>query len=169
MNSKMIEIVKKHLEKYPLMQEEDIYKLLHQSFFGPAHYVDDVLWAKKYLFAEAESCKDDVPEIIEVGGGYFRYTLINNQQYLDSLCDAFVKSANTFNDNKDGFKELLDVIAEHLPNKELKNKYVKLAKDLSTFDYPAVSHSQIYRENYRPHYRIVHKDYIKDIILPNKK
>lgn len=164
--NKMIEIVKKHLEMYPLMQEEDIYKLIHQSFFGPAHYIDDVNWAKKYLLTEAESCQNEMPEIIEVGGGYYRYTLISDEKYLATLCEAFIKSANTFNENKDGFKDLVDTVAASLTNKELKKKFLNLAKELSTFDYPAISHSQIYRENYHPHYRVIYKDYVKDIILP---
>lgn len=168
MNNEIIEIVKKHLKMYPLMQEEDIYKLVHQSFFGPAHYVDDATWAKKYLLNEAESCSDENPEIIEVGGGYYRYTLVYNHKYLESLCEAFIKSANTFNQNKDGFKELLDAVGASLSNKELRERFLKLAKELSSFDYLAISHSQIYRENYHPHYRIVYKDYIDDIVLPTK-
>ena len=164
--SDIVEILKKHLEMYPLMQEEDIYKLVHQSFFGPAHYVDDVLWAHKYLQVEAESCTADKPEIIDIGGGYYRYSLVNDATYLDSLCGAFVNSANTFNDNKDGFKELIDIVANNIPNKDLKKKFINLAKELASFDYPAISHSQIYRENYHPHYRIVYKGYIKEIVLP---
>lgn len=168
MKNEIIQIVKKHLKMYPLMQEEDIYKLVHQSFFGPAHYVDDAVWAKKYLLNEAELCKEEYPEIIDIGGGYYRYTLANDKKYLETLCEAFIKSANTFNQNKDGFKELLDAVGASLTNKELKKKFLNLAEELSNFDYLAISHSQIYRENYHPHYRIVFKDYVKNIILPKK-
>ena len=124
MNNEILEVLDKHLKMYPLMQEEDIYKLVHQSFFGPAHYINDVSWANKYIKVEAESCEDENKNIIYIGGGYYRYPLINDEEYLDSVCDAFVKSANTFNENKDGFRELLDLVSKHITKKELKEKYL---------------------------------------------
>ena len=126
MNDEILKVLDKHLRMYPLMQEEDIYKLVHQSFFGPAHYINDISWANKYIKVEAESSLDqDEDDIIYIGGGYYRYPLINDEKYLDSLCDAFVKSANTFNENKDGFGELLNTVSEHIKNKDMKKRFDK--------------------------------------------
>ena len=162
----MIDVLKKHLEMYPLMQEEDIYKLVHQSFFGPAHYISDAAWANEYIKGEAEDSNIDQPEIIYIGGGYYRYQLMQDEQYLNTLCDAFIESSNNFNENKEGFRELLSLVHCHIPNKDTKDRFKKLIDELGNFDYPAISHSLIYRENYHPHYRIVHEKYKDKIILP---
>ena len=165
-NNEIVDVLKKHLKMYPLMQEEDIYKLVHQSFFGPAHYISDAAWANKYIKGEAEDSDNNQPEIIYIGGGYYRYQLIKNEQYLNTLCDAFIESANNFNENKEGFRELLSLVYRHIPNKDIKDKFKKLIDELGNIDYPAISHSLIYRENYHPHYRIVHEKYKNKIILP---
>ena len=169
MNNDLLEVVKKHLEMYPLMQEEDLYKLVHQSFFGPAHYINDVSWANQYIKVEAESSETVDPEIIYIGGGYYRYQLVNDEEYLNTLCEAFVESANHITENKDGFKKVLENVSKHLPNGELKEKFNKLINEMDSFDYPAISHSYIYSLNYHPHYRIVHKKYISKIVLPSNK
>ena len=166
MNNEIIDVLKRHLEMYPLMQEEDIYKLVHQSFFGPAHYINDVAWANKYIKVEAESLEEKEPEIIYIGGGYYRYSLFNDEEYLNTLCDAFVESANNFNENKDGFRELLLLVNKHIPSKDLKEKFKKLINEMANFDYPAISHSNVYRQNYHPHYRVIHEKFIKKIKLP---
>ena len=165
-NNEIVNVLKKHLEMYPLMQEEDIYKLVHQSFFGPAHYISDAAWAKKYIKVETEESNKKEPEIIYIGGGYYRYQLVNDEQYINTLCDAFIESANNFNENKEGFRDLLQVAYRHIPNKDVKDRFRKMINELANFDYPAISHSFIYRENYHPHYRIVHEKYKDKIILP---
>ena len=168
MNNEILEVVKKHFEMYTLMQEEDLYKLVHQSFFGPAHYINDAAWANKYIKVEAESCQDKEPEIIYLGGGYYRYELVNNEEYLTTLCEAFIESANHITENKDGFRKILENVSKHLPNPEFKEKFEKLINEMDSFDYPAISHSYIYSQNYHPHYRVVHKKFINKIVLPNK-
>ena len=44
MNEKETEVfltVKKHLEMYPLMQPQDVMKLLYQRNYGPEHMITD--------------------------------------------------------------------------------------------------------------------------------
>ena len=165
-NNEIVDVLKKHLKMYPLMQEQDIYKLVHQSFFGPAHYISDVAWANKYIKTETEETDNKEPEILYIGGGYYRYQLMKDEQYLNTLCDAFIESANNIVENKDGFRELLMLAYRHIPDKEIKEKFKALINELANFDYPAISHSLIYRQNYHPHYRIVHEKYKDKIILP---
>src|SRR5262245_16198317 len=43
-----------HLARYPRMQLEDIYKLLHQAAMGPEHAVEDVAAARARLHTEAQ-------------------------------------------------------------------------------------------------------------------
>ena len=97
------------------------------------------------------------------------YEATENEKYLDEAIQAGEYLLNTFNENKDGFGELLNTVSEHIKNKDMKKRFDKLISDMATFDYPAMSHSNIYRQNYQPHYRVIHEKYIKDIVPINNK
>ena len=64
----------------------------------------------------------------------------------DTLIDMFIESANKANYNK-------DILKENLLN------YLTL-DDLKNYDYQAVSHSKTYKDNYKPHYRLINSRFI---------
>ena len=51
--------IQSHLKKYPLMQIQDILKLLMQGMMGPTHLIQDVNKLKDNLLNEYNQCKDN--------------------------------------------------------------------------------------------------------------
>ena len=51
--------IQSHLKKYPLMQIQDILKLLMQGMMGPTHLIQDVNKLKANLLNEYNQCKDN--------------------------------------------------------------------------------------------------------------
>ena len=160
MNS-FIDILNYHFKKYPLMQAEDIYKLAYQFYFGPAHFINDKEKAYNYLLNEAKECSSKEIEITDLGE-YARYSLINDKEYLDKLFNAFYESTKVSKKPVDGFIKILDICTNYLKEKEgIYDEFLILLKKMEELNYPAISHSQIYKDNYNPHYRLVKKDKIK--------
>ena len=56
---KLIELVKKHKELRPLMEIQDVYKLLYQSILGLGHLLENHQRAKKYLYDELDNLFDN--------------------------------------------------------------------------------------------------------------
>ena len=156
-----IDILNIHFKKYPLMQAEDVYKLAYQFYFGPAHFINDKEKAYNYLINEAKECTSKEIEITDLGE-YARYSLINDKEYLDKLFNAFYESAKVSEKPIDGFIKILDICTNYLKEKAgIYDEFLILLNKMKELNYPAISHSQIYRDNYNPHYRLVRKDKIK--------
>jgi hypothetical protein len=95
-------------------------------------------------------------------GEYARYSLINDKEYLDKLFNAFYESAIVSEKPLDGFIKILEICINYLKEKEeIYDEFLLLLKRMEELNYPAISHSQIYRDNYNPHYRLVKKDKMK--------
>ena len=156
-----IDILNIHFKKYPFMQAEDIYKLAYQFYFGPAHFINDKEKAYNFLINEAKECTSKEIEVVDLGE-CARYSLINDKEYLDKLFNAFYESAKVSEKPLDGFIKILEICINYLKEKEeVYDKFLLLLKRMEELNYPAISHSQIYRDNYNPHYRLVKKDKIK--------
>ena len=156
-----IDILDIHFKKYPLLQAEDIYKLAYQFYFGPAHFINDKEKAYDYLLNEAKECSSKEIEITDLGE-YARYSLINDKEYLDKLFNAFYESAKTSEKPIEGFVEILETCIDYLKEKEgIYGEFLILLKKMKELNYPAISHSKIYKEMYNPHYRLVKKDKMK--------
>ena len=155
-----IDILDYHFKKYPLLQAEDIYKLAYQFYFGPAHFINDKEKAYNFLLNEAKECSSKEIEITDLGE-YARYSLINDKEYLDKLFNAFYESAKTSEKPIEGFVEILETCIDYLKEKEgIYGEFLILLKKMKELNYPAISHSKIYKDNYIPHYRLVRKDKI---------
>lgn len=145
------------------MQAEDIYKLAYQFYFGPAHFIDDKDKAFTYLLKEAEEIQQKDIQIIDIGE-YVRFSLINDEKYLLELFNAFVESAKKSDKSVDNFIRLLDTCSEYLSNNHtLCHEFLSLIIRMKELNYPAISHSQIYKDNYHPHYRLINKEIAKSL------
>lgn len=152
--------IESHLKKYPLMQIQDILKLLMQGMLGPTHLIQDVNKLKDNLLNEYNQCKDNninYDLIEEISDEYIRvyikpyYIKYNN---FDKLVDLFVKSCNLSYSLDEYKNEVIKLINDD--NKEFISQY------LNGNSY-VISHSLIYKENYQPHYLLISKKYKGDI------
>ena len=97
------EILQAHLDRYPEMQIQDIYKLIHQATMGSGHAVRDVVIVRKWLERELAEMGDGPPEsVIDPISVDEEISRIHLRPYIFSggnigiLLDAFVRTGNEF-------------------------------------------------------------------------
>ena len=162
----MKEILRKHLDKYPQMQIQDAVKLLFQSEFGPGHLLSNTAYAEKLLREEIEVTKDKEPEIEEISDQFVRYYLGNQTQGdVEDVLNAMIESAQV-QGSKESFLMKLSVLKEMnvFPADEL-DEYLNVYLKRDSW---MVSHSEVYREAYHPHYRVLLKECADKLMLKKR-
>jgi hypothetical protein len=98
-----LNILTKQISRYPLMQIQDLYKLIYQGALGSEHAVHDEEGARKWLEKELQDLQNGPPEpIIDPINPSGEIARVNLRPYLhhggspDSLLDAFIQTANEY-------------------------------------------------------------------------
>ena len=152
--------------QYPLATLQDIYKTCYQDFFGAEHLMNDTAAARYYINYELEQCKDSDLSLMpkrEPTGFRHRFVRINFSNIVDGelteeqLVIMFINAAgkdNAFSDDwASEWRQIEKIALEVNPDwkdAELQSELMKAAEG----NY-AVRHSEAFRKNYNPHYRIV--------------
>ncbi len=156
-------ILKSHLIRYPDMQIQDFYKLIHQAIMGSGHAVTDPEGARLWLERELVEMGDGIPEPpldpISADGQMARVHL---RPFLaqggdpQKLLSAFLRTANEFHGDEAILKSEWDIATrmEIFPPAAMDDFIQNLQ------GYPAVHHSALYTQRYRPAYRVVLKRYL---------
>lgn len=163
-------IVQDHLARYPLMEAQDLGKLAFQSEFGPEHLVCDRERFLARLRDEwVQTCREagekpvgpaapTVPVVEPIGGGLCRFhldpALAADPAAAPLLTDLFLLTAEEHHGTQEGMVRRLD----HLRSLGIPD----MAEWLAGYEragFPAVHHSQAFRDAYAPHYRVVRRDY----------
>lgn len=152
-----------HIERYPDMQIQDVYKLMHQAAMGSEHAVESQEYARAWMFRELsemgvgqmepviDRISDDIVRIhlrpFVAGGGD-----------VEALLTAFIRTANEYRGNF----ELLESYWEnssHLLSYSASevNAFIKIKR---AEGFPAVHHSAVFENNYRPAYRVIWKAFL---------
>ncbi|HOM67267.1 MAG TPA: hypothetical protein PLA02_04480 [Brevefilum fermentans] len=154
-------ILKDHLKRYPLMQAQDGYKLIHQAACGPAHAVTHREAAREWLKNELETLSDPWPEAlidpISPDGDLVRVHLAPFKAEggdPEPLLDAFIRTSQEVIPDFQLLEEYLHTSLPFVPGLE------ELMSTLKPQGYPALHHSDAYRTAYRPAYRVVLKKYL---------
>ena len=165
------QLLSAHLVRYPAMQLDDIYKLLHQAALGPGHAVDNSAAARKRLDQElaalAEGPAEPLPDIISPDG---RLARVHLRSYLaaggnpDALHRAFVETANSYPASPDKLAKFCDCLGDlaaaggiPFAREDVLAYFEKISGD----GYPAVHHSDAFRRAYQPAYRVVAVDLLQ--------
>ena len=161
-----------HVQRYPGLRPQDLYKLLYQAAMGCEHAVQDVAEARTWLEREVrrlhEGPQEPTVDPIAPDG---RIVRINVRPYLakrgdlDRLFAAFIQTAAEFMGSLDVLQRYLShteemEVAGELPfsSNTLKGFFAKREAE----GFPAVHHSDAYRRSYRPAYRIVCYDFLPE-------
>lgn len=171
--------VSRQMQEYPKSRLLDIYKACFQDCMGAEHLVSDTASTRKYLDYElsATSLSDLMPWYYEpcgVNGNYVRVSLRTVKEGLiskEQLLEAFIRSANSarrpsVESWKHRWREIADTIAKmniQFPHYNEDKQYIDSI--LSAGKY-AISHSQDYRDAYRPHYRIISREIFDKELFP---
>ena len=154
-----------HAKSHPRLMPQDLAKLCYQAALGAEHLLADLSAARRYFDAELDLVSPREGKIIEplsdeicrVDLGVWKARGLTS----DALFEAFVESAKPREGGRELLAELLgqieDLIAEvevgfsALEWRDFLEKYIELGM-------PAVHHSEQYREEYKPSYRVLERE-----------
>ena len=161
----MKSILLSHARKYPLMEPTDAVKLIYQNEFGGGHLIRDEAACLRFLQREYDSIEKnrDLPIGEDIGNGILRVNLAAlKPEDLERLGAVFLRSAAEHTGDPARFLKKLDVLRTltregvfAFGTQELES----YLDDYGRAGYPPVSHSDFYREKYKPAYRIVLRKY----------
>lgn len=157
-------ILRSHLERYPLLQPQDAVKLCYQSEFGGGHMIPSPERALLRLQEEISATEQKGSLVLEDIGGYCRLYLSAHELgglRPETVCSLFCYTANHARGTMEGFEEKLCVLSEMTEESLAPFGAQELAEYLEGYraqGCPAVSHTEIYRKNYAPAYRLVPKE-----------
>ena len=157
------EILIAHARRYPLMQPCDAVKLIYQNEFGGGHLIRDKQAVLNYLRREYESVEKDsaMPLYEDIGNGIVRVNLAAvKPEDLDQLGRDFIRSAAEHTGTRERFLQKLDVLRQLTEAGHFGFGMIEMESYLSEYiksGCPMVSHSEQYRQNYAPAYRIIKK------------
>jgi hypothetical protein len=156
-------LIESQLSRYPGMQIMDLYKFIYQGVMGSGHAVESAEAALKWLRNEllevgtclpGEITVEDLPPFGEI-------VKVNLRPYIlcggdpDVLLDAFIRGSTG-----DILKYWeIAACSETQFSIGAMNSFIEMQKDIG---FPLIHHSMIYRELYRPAYRIVCKQFIEE-------
>ena len=152
-----------HAKRYPLMQPTDAVKLIYQNEFGGGHLIRDEEACLNYLRQEYASVEKDssVPLYEDIGNGIVRVNLAAvKEEDLEQLGQDFIASAAKHKGTLDSFLNKLEVLQTLTTEGGFAFDLDALNTYLSEYEaagYPAVSHSEQYRQAYKPSYRVILK------------
>ncbi|MCL1892737.1 MAG: hypothetical protein FWG02_00690 [Holophagaceae bacterium] len=161
--------VQNEVASRPVANANDLYKLLHQSVFGVGHIISSKESAREYLQSEMASLGPALPNELlydDLGGGIARVNLRPFRDGNGSIEDLLVAMVETAKANKGTQKMMTERVNEACrilakqKKKVLAKSLKSLAKKQASSGYPALHHSEAYRNAYLPAYRIVDRKFL---------
>lgn len=153
-----------HINRYPMIQLQDVLKLHLQGILGPNHLKLDEEKLRNNLNIEyKESLKNDFcyEMIEEISDNYVRvyirpyFRKMNTFDYLIKAFFQTIKLNASFDQNK--LKILFEEEVRKLINDNNKEVIIKYLESKKW----NISHSDIYKKNYYPHYLVINKIYLE--------
>jgi GNAT superfamily N-acetyltransferase len=159
--SEWIDLCEQHWQKYPAMQNQDLYKLIYQGVMGSEHLVQygyaaqrlEREWQQVETFPSAYLWESVHPS--ERWGRVYLHPFKQAGGNWRMLLQAFIESSQ----QKGHLEELVniwDVLLSEppawpIPFEDLE----RWIQNMKQQGFPAQHHSQPYRELYRPSYRLL--------------
>lgn len=166
-------LLRENYERRPLMRATDFYKLLYQGAFGVAHIMGDAAW--DWLSKEAGSV--DINEhpgepLVEDASADGSMVRVNLRPYLRRglpLEDLFEAMENTalLEGSREEFLEAWDALKGLAASGEIQvdpGELEALDEELRWGGPTPHHHSDAYREEYHPAYRIVGGEFLEGLI-----
>ena len=165
------DFLRAHCARYPALELQDVFKALYQSAFGCEHLIADPSAAADFIRAEAAQSEDNAAELVEpLGGGYYRVHLGVLQDGLsaETFARLFALSARHEECGREKLEAMLSTLqaitgAGELPfsARETAEAVEKWRKD----GFPPLYHSEAFRKNYAPAYRVLRRDFARALPL----
>lgn len=152
------------LARRPAATAADLYKLLHQSVYGPGHLIPDLDSATRYLLQELAEAGPTMPgEALceDLGNGMVRVNLRPFRDRRGAPAELVRAMAQTARVNRGEARTLearLDQACRQLEaggRAALAAELRALTRAQAARGHPALHHSEAYQRAYRPAYRVV--------------
>ena len=163
-------LLTEHSQRYPQLQVRDIFKFLYQSAFGCEHAVSSPEAAIARIAEEYRTVRGGGATVEPLDGGFSRVPL----SYLDgglaaeTLGKLFVLSAQKRADGEVALLRKLACAKEFADEGLLpfsSEEFKAAAEQWETAGFAAVRHSDVFRETYRPSYRVIANEYLPFLSL----
>jgi len=150
---------------YPAATLQDVYKTCYQDFFGAEHLMQDTAAARKYLQYELEQMKNEVVvmPLREPTGFRHRFErinlalVLNGEMSEEELLQLFIEAAGKDNALHDNWayewSEIERIALQVQP--AWQNEELQAVLHEAAANNQAVRHSEMFRDTYKPHYRII--------------
>lgn len=167
-------VIREHVARYPAMEPQDLYKLLHQGSTGSEHAVESPEAAARWMESEVATLGDGPAEpladTIAPGGSYVRVHLrpfVAAGGDPAALLSAFVATANAgappASRLRCALATAIGLADEGVLPWEPGALKAYFARQRAA-GYPAVHHSDAFLTRYRPAYRVVSGDLLRDLL-----
>ena len=162
-------LIRQHVQRYPAMRVQDVYKLLFQGEFGVGHLLGDEHHVQMYLEDELAHLEpaaqgEELVESVSPDGGMVRVNLRPFMQRglsPDSLVRAMMISAAGTAQDTARFVARWDVFLD-LTGRGMfpfgKSELQEWSARVRERPLPVVHHSAEYTESYRPAYRVCRRE-----------
>ncbi len=172
-NLKTKKIILQHFNRYPKMQLCDMLKFLFHSAFGCDHLVSSLEKAEAYIAYEFNKLKPSINKVEKLDGKYSRVHLgiINKGLSEKTLAKLFYLSAKKEPNGVTLLNQKLNLLENTILNCELPFNHAEFCEFCSEWkklNYPAIHHSQIFNQEYKPSYRVISNKYLPYIPLLKK-
>ncbi len=171
-NARFIDLLRSHLNRYPLAEVVDIYKLLYQAANGPRHLFDCGI-----DFADVSRMWEDAVDVISVplepisvDGELVRAHLGALKKAgvaFDDVWQALVATVQTFKPRPElivgWWRDLGDLIKSQILPLPLQ-QYADLDDEFQKWGFLPKHHSKAFVEAYRPAYLVVLRRYIAPFV-----
>ena len=165
MGNQLERLINFHLQIYPDMCLQDVYKLLHQGIFGPQHLLLNPESARSYLQREWEGVKptdiEALTEPVSIDGEMIR---VNLRPYKagggkrETLWQTLYNSAIIIQPDNEKFARLWQQVIDLCQELKLPfsvEEVERLGQETTAQRYPALHHSTEYQQANKPAYRVV--------------
>ena len=169
--TELFNLVISHLSRYPAMEVQDVYTLIYQGAMGPARYTKDQKTFIERLKKEFEETdpNENQPlwETIRPDGELVRVfisALKARECSLQKFSTLCLWTASIFIGDKEdlvnGWDTFRQICYDNRLRQFTEDDISAITKWAEENNYPGMRHSNIYRENYQPHYRLLRRDFL---------
>ena len=165
------DFLRAHCARYPELALQDVFKALYQSAFGCEHLIADPSAAADYIRAEAARSGDRISELVELlSGDYCRVHLGILQDGLsaETFARLFALSARHEECGREKLEAMLTALQTMADAGELPFSAQETAEAVERWrkdGFPPLHHSEIFRQNYAPAYRVLRRDFARALPL----
>lgn len=168
-------LLAEHTRRYPALQLQDVYKLLHQGCLGSEHAVSDPAAARRWLQSELAGLGEGPPDpLLDPISGDGRILRLHLRPFLvaggqpEDLLAAFLRTANEYHGSPKCLRDAWQVV-ERLARRGAVPFTLAAAaafgREMAAQGFPAVHHSPLYVAAYRPAYRVIAGEHLS-LALP---